>query len=86
MIGQVVRLNTAGKLFKRAQHIQNAVGLFKVIKVNERDIPVTYTISELDNDKEIEGIFYHDELIPTLDSDNCRITVFKSRKKKKLNS
>ena len=82
-IGQVVRLNTARKLFKRAQHIQNTVELFKVVKINENHIPITYNISEVDNDEEIEGVFYHQELIPTFDSGNYRITILKTRKKKK---
>ena len=82
-IGQVVRLNTARKLFKRAQHIQNTVELFKIVKINENHIPITYNISELDNDDEIDGVFYHQELVPTLDSENYTITILKTRKKKK---
>ena len=82
-IGQVVRLNTARKLFKRAQHIQNTIELFKIVKINENHIPITYNISEVDNDEEIEGVFYHQELIPTFDSGNYRITILKTRKKKK---
>ena len=37
--------------------------------------------SEFYNDEEIDGIFYHEELVTTLDSDNYRITVWKSGKK-----
>ena len=78
-------MNTSRKLFKRNKHIQNTFELFKVVQVNESFISVTYNISELYNSKEIEGIFYHEELIPTLDSRNYRIIVLKSRKKKKTN-
>ena len=42
-------------------------------------IPVTYNISELDNDEEIDGVFYHQELVPTLDSGNYGITGLKKR-------
>ena len=42
-------------------------------------IPVTYNISELDNDEEIEGILYLDELVRTLDSGNYGITGLKKR-------
>ena len=70
--------------FKRAHHIQNTVEHFRVVKVNISHISVTHNISELDYDKEIEGIFYHEELIPTLDSGNYIITALKSRKKKNL--
>ena len=82
-IDQVVRLNTARNLFKRSHHIQNTIETFRIVKVNEAHIPITYNISELDNDKEIEGIFYHQELVPILDSGNYRISILKTRKRKK---
>ena len=45
-IGQVVRLNTARKLFKRAQYIQNTVELFRIVIFDESHIPATYNVSE----------------------------------------
>ena len=59
------------------------VELFRDFKVNERHITVTFNVSEYDNDNEIEGIFYHEELLPTLDSGNYIITILKHDKKTK---
>ena len=42
------------------------VELFRDFKVNERHITVTFNVSEYDNDNEIEGIFYHEELVTYL--------------------
>ena len=41
--------------------------------------------SEFYNDEEIDGIFYHKELVLTLDSGSYTISILKTHKKKKNN-
>ena len=79
--GTLVRLKDIKKQFSRSFHIQNTYEIFKVNKVNLNHIPITYSIVDLEG-KKIDGIFYHQELIPVSNSDFFDIKVIDKRVRK----
>ena len=81
-IGQAVRLKATRFIFKRAYHYQNTLEIFKITNIIDEFIPITYKIKDLQN-KDIEGSFYREELIPVIDKGVYSITILKTRYKKK---
>ena len=79
--GEVVRIRSDRKTFFRGYNIQNTYELFRIDKVNENHIPVTYSLSELDGNK-IKEIFYKEELIVVKDSGFYEISILKKKNKK----
>lgn len=82
-LGQVVRLRTYKKTFTKSFYVQNTRELFKVTKVNNEHVPITYEVSDLENNQ-IKGIFYRQELIEAKDSGKYEIKILKERTRKKV--
>ena len=79
-VGDVVRIKCVRRLFSRIHYEQNTKELFKILSVNEHHVPISYTLSELDNDIPILGIFYHQELTKVIDTGEYSIQILETRK------
>ena len=79
-VGDVVRIKSVRRQFSRVHYEQNTKELFKIITVNNHHVPISYIISELDNDVPISGIFYHQELTKVIDTGEYSIQILETRK------
>ena len=79
--GEVVRVKNVSHHFKRSYHLKNSYELFKIDKVNQTHVPITYMLKELDGEK-IHGIFYRSELIKVNDSGKYAVNIIKKRRRK----
>ena len=77
---QVVRIVALRHTFTRAIHVRNTYELFKISRVNNHHIPITYTLSDLD-DNPIEGTFYRQELTEVEDTGDYAIEILKTRRR-----
>ena len=78
--GSVVRLrlDSSNIFSNRAHNIVNTAELFIVQEV-QKTTPVTYKISTLDKGEIVSGAFYHNELVPAIDSGLYRINIIKQK-------
>ena len=79
--GSVVRLSAHSRFKKRSFFLQNTRDLFKIHSTNTEHVPITYNIENFDG-KLLEGIFYHEELVPVLHSSLFEIKILKKRRYK----
>ena len=82
--GTVVRLSAHSKFKKRSFFHQNTRELFKIRSTNTAHVPVTYNIEDFDGEL-LEGIFYHEELVPVLHSGLFKIKILKKWRYKARN-
>ena len=86
-VGTYARISSLSRTqnpFNKGYLEQNTREVFKIINLNSKHVPITYNIQDLDG-KNVKGIFYHQELIPTAKPSNFRIDILKTRKNKKNN-
>ena len=82
--GQCVRLkalSSSQNTFRRGYHIRNTKEIFKIGSVNEKHIPPTYNIIDLEGEP-VKGIFYREELVPVKCINEYKIDIIKKRKRK----
>ena len=80
-LGQLVRIQSLRKPFKRVTDNNFTREIFKIIKINP-DPPITYNLSDLDGEI-VLGCFYYYELSPVQHSGEYDITIISTRKNKK---
>ena len=80
VVGETVRIADENRNapFRRGFTIQNTYEIFKIRKVDKRQMPTVYYLEDL-NGEEIEGIFYREELIPTTTPQLYDITVLRRK-------
>jgi hypothetical protein len=77
---RLVGISTGKDIFQKGFLPRNTREVFKITHREEAHIPITYTLSDLEN-KPIEGTWYHDELIPCSKPEIFKIEVIRSRKR-----
>ena len=77
--GTVVRIIAHQRMFSRSFHEQATKELFTINKINRNHTPLTYSLIDL-NKEDVDGIFYHKELVPVRDRGFYNIKVLKKKK------
>ena len=79
--GQLVRLTGVRRCFLRGYKSNVTIEIFKIKSVNNKRIPITYSISDLENNP-IEGEFYHQELVKVTDKGLYDVEILETKKSK----
>ena len=74
-----LRIDDRNIFSNRAHNIVNTPELFVILK-KKRTWPVTYKVGELDNRQPLVGAFYHNELVPALDSGLYKIQILNQKR------
>lgn len=83
-VGQCVRLVTRDsrkESFQKGFLPRNSREIFTIIHREDTHIPITYTISDLDNNP-IHGTWYHDELVPCSKPTAFKIDIIRTRRRR----
>ena len=77
-VGEYVRLSQIKPIFKKGYTIQNALEIFKTIRVDTTQSPTIYFLEDLQGEP-IKGIFYREGLIPTTPPEIYQIDIIRSK-------
>ena len=77
-VGEYVRLSQIKPTFKKGYTIQNTLEIFKIIRVDNTQSPTIYFLEDLEGEP-IKGIFYREELIPTIPPESYEIDIIRSK-------
>ena len=77
-IGEYVRLSQLKPTFKKGYTVQNTFEIFKIVRIDTTQSPTVYFLEDLQGEP-IKGIFYREELIPTIPPASYEIDIIKSK-------
>lgn len=82
-VGETVRLSDALRqsVFRKGYKIQNTLEIFRVKSIDRRQEPIVYILEDL-NGEQIQGIFYREELTPSILPSVFPIDIIKKKKEK----